>query len=249
MMFSTEASLDLPRDAAPGRTTDSPVDPPVDPSARAQALARSLEGPRARSVERLERFVAAARDLANEQGSAAFTVAQVSRHAGLSLKSFYRCFAGKDDLLVALLEEDSRLGAAILGDTVDAQREPVARVRAYVLGIFELVTHPGAPGYARVLVSEHQRLAEERPETLRTALAPMVDVLTREIERATEAGLAVSRDARRDAETIFVLLLEGIHAVTLGRADAREQSRYLWGFCAGALRIHTEPDDMGVDAP
>ena len=99
---------------------------------RDRALERSLEAPRARSVDRLERLVAAARDLANETGTAGFTVAQVAQRAGLSLKSFYRCFAGKDDLLVALLEEDSRLGSVILAEMVEQgnqsfleQRQPV----------------------------------------------------------------------------------------------------------------------------
>jgi AcrR family transcriptional regulator len=220
------------------------------PSAREQALSRSLAGPRARSVERLERLVAAARELANDSGSAAFTVADVSRAAGLSLKSFYRCFAGRDDLLVALLEQDSRLGAAILSERIQPIADPVARVRAYVLGVFELLTHPGAIGYARVLVQEHRRLAEGRPETLRAALAPMVDVLAIEIARAADAGAAVSREPARDAETIFVLVLEGIHDVGLGRAEPREQAGYLWRFCAAALRLDPErtdarPDDGG----
>ena len=236
-MFSSPASTDLPS-PAPSRG-DGPA------SARAQALARSLEGPRARSVERLERFLSAARDLANEQGSAAFTVAQVSQRAGLSLKSFYGCFASKDDLLVALLEEDSKLGASILGDTVGQHAEPRARLRAYVLGVFELLTHPGALGYARMLVHEHRRLAEERPETLRAALAPMVDLLAVEIARAVDAGAAVSSDPSRDAQTVFVLVLEGIHEVGLGRSEALEQAGYLWKFFVAALRLESPPDRRG----
>jgi AcrR family transcriptional regulator len=216
------------------------------PSAREQALSRSLEAPRARSVERLERLVDAARRLANEVGSASFTVADVSREAGLSLKSFYRCFEGKDDLLVALLEEDSRLGAEILSEQLAPIADPVARVRAYVLGVFEMLTHPGALGYARMLVQEHRRLAEGRPETLRAALAPMVDVLATAIGGAVEAGVAESRAPARDADTIFVLVLEGIHEVGLGRADPLEQASYLWRFCAAALRIRDASTSEGA---
>ena len=235
-MFSESANAGLPDPDGAG-----------EPSARARALARSLEVPRARSVERLERFVAAARDLANAEGSATFTVAEVSRAAGLSLKSFYRCFAGKDDLLVTLLEEDSRLGAEILGASVDAEVAPTALLRAYVLGVFELLTHPGALGYARVLVQEHRRLAEERPESLRAALAPMVDVLAAEIAHATESGVARSSGPARDAQTIFVLVLEGIHEVALGRAEPLEQASYLWRFCAAALSLDAGSTEQEVD--
>lgn len=198
---------------------------------RDRALERSLAGPRARSVDRLERLVGAARDLANETGSAGFTVAQVAQRAGLSLKSFYRCFAGKDDLLVALLEEDSRLGAVILTEVVDAHGEPAARLRAYVVGVFELLTHPGALGYAGVLVREHGRLSEARPDDLRRALAPMVDLLAREV-----AAAVATSDPARDARTVFALVLEGIHEVTLGRVEPLDEATYLWRFCWSALR-------------
>ena len=199
---------------------------------RDRALERSLEPARARSVERLERFIEAARDLANETGSAAFTVAQVTARAGLSLKSFYRCFAGKDDLLVALIEEDSRIGAAILADIVDRHTEHAARVRAYVVGVFEMLTHPGALGYAGMLVREHRRLAEEHPDEMRRALAPMIAVLEAEIA-AIPGG--ESRNATRDAELVFTLVLGGIHDVAIGHVDPLDQAAYLWNFCWPAV--------------
>lgn len=213
---------------------------------RDRALERSLEPARARSVERLERLVNAARDLADETGRAAFTVAQVTERAGLSLKSFYRCFAGKDDLLVALLEEDSKLGASILGEMVDGHADPAARVRAYVMEVFGLLTHPGALGYAHVLVQEQRRLSEERPDELRQALAPMIAVLEAQIAAVARAAPDEPRDARRDAELVFALVLEGIHNVTLGRAEPLEQAAYLWDFCWPAVS-RTEADPGGQD--
>ena len=204
---------------------------------RERALERTLEPARARSVERLERFLDATRALANETGSAAFTVAQVATGAGLSLKSFYRCFASKDDLLVALLEEDSRLGASILADAIDVHDEPAARLHAYVTGVFELLTLDGALGYAGVLVREHRRLSEQRPDELANALAPMIDVLAVELESAAAAGVVVSIDPRRDAQSVFTLVLEGIYDVALGRAEPREEATYLWGFCQRGLGL------------
>lgn len=206
------------------------------PEWQTRALGRSLAGPRTRSLARLERLIAAARSLAEETGSAAFTVAQVAHRAGLSLKSFYACFAGKDDLLLALLEEDGGVGAALLRDQVDAHDDPVDRVRAYFYGLFALLTYPGALGYAGVLVREHRRLAEERPDDLRIALAPLVDVLAHELTAAGRAGVAETRDARRDAETVFGLLLTGIHEVTLGRRDPHDEAAHLWELCWPGLR-------------
>src|ERR1700722_3726651 len=92
--------------------TANPDAPPAGWQDR--ALDRSLADARARDVERMERCVAAARELANQTSSAAFTVAQVAATANVSLKAFYRCFPGKDELLLALLEDDSRIGARVL---------------------------------------------------------------------------------------------------------------------------------------
>ena len=71
---------------------------------------------------RPDRLVQAARELANDTGSAAFTVAQVTAQAELSLKSFYRCFRGKDELLLALIEADSRLGQGSVFTVRDSPR-------------------------------------------------------------------------------------------------------------------------------
>jgi AcrR family transcriptional regulator len=207
----------------------------IDPW-RDRALARSLEPARARSADRLERLVVAARDLANETGSAAFTVAQVASRAELSLKGFYAYFASKDDLLVALLEEDSRLGAGLLRDFVDAHDDPRARVEAYVNGVFELITLPGALGYAGVLLRENRRLAESRPDELGRALAPMIAVLETELVRGVATGAFGSADPTRDARLVFALVLDAVYEVVLGRADAMEQAASIWRFCWGGVR-------------
>jgi AcrR family transcriptional regulator len=214
-------------------------DPAYLDSWRDRALARTLEPARARSVDRLERLVDAARELANETGTAAFTVAQVAARAEVSLKGFYRCFAGKDDLLVALLEEDSRLGAAILNGMVDAHRDSPARLHAYVTGVFELLTLPGALGYAGLLVREHRRLSDRRPEEMRRALAPMIDVLAAEITVAVSAvstGAVGSFDPQRQARAVFALVLDGIHEVARGDAEPLDVAAFLWRFCWGGLR-------------
>jgi AcrR family transcriptional regulator len=213
MAFSTAANHPLPT-----------------PAWRSRALERTLEEQRLRSEARLDQLVAAARALANESGSAAFTVAQVAEAAGCSLKGFYRCFAGKDALLLALLEDDSRLGADILLERIATVPAPRERLHAYVAGMFDMVVHPGALGYAGVLVREHRRLSERHPDELDTALAPLVDVLVAEIRAADAAGAIASKDPLRDAHATFALVLAGIHEVTLGRAAPGDVAAHVWTF-------------------
>jgi AcrR family transcriptional regulator len=203
-----------------------------DPEARSgwqdRALDRTLADARARDVDRMERCVAAARELATETTSANFTVAQIAARARLSLKSFYRCFPGKDELLLALLEDDSHIGARVLALRVaERGQTPAGALHAYVTELFALVSESGQLGYASVLVREHRRLSEQYPVELRVALAPLVELLAEHVDAATE-----SRDAGRDAETMFRILLGGIDDVVVGRVtDARELAEYLWQFC------------------
>lgn len=174
---------------------------------------------------RIGRLTAAARDLANETGSAAFTVAQVAERAELSLKSFYRCFRSKDDLLVALLADDSALGAELLAERIAARNDD--GFAAFVDELFTLLMLPAADGYAGVLVREHVRLSETHTEELRVALAPLTDLL---------ASLLTTADPQRDAQTTFGVLLQGIHDVVLGHVpDARAHGAYLYRFCAHGL--------------
>jgi AcrR family transcriptional regulator len=192
-----------------------------------RAADRTVADTRARDVERMERCVAAARELANETSSASFTVAQVAARAEVSLKAFYRCFPGKDELLLALLEDESNTGARVLAERVGTRDNPVASLHACVTELFALLSVPGALGYAGVLVREHRRLSEHYPLELRVALAPLVELVSVHIAAATS-----TTDARRDAETMFRILLQGIDDVIVGRAgDAAELAEYLWSFC------------------
>src|SRR6476661_1369701 len=207
----------------------SPTAAPGSPATGWQNRAhdRTVADTRARDVERMERCIAAARDLANETSSAAFTVAQIAARADVSLKSFYRCFPGKDELLLALLEDDSHIGARVLAARVGSRENPTAALHACVTELFAFLAVPGALGYAGVLVREHRRLSEHHPLELRVALAPLVELIAEHIAAATP-----TTDARRDAETMFRILLQGIDDVIVGRVgDAVELGEYLWRFC------------------
>jgi AcrR family transcriptional regulator len=202
---------------------------------RDRALRRSLDPAAARSMARLERLLDAARQLTNEASDASFTVSEVAAKAGISLKTFYRSFEGKDDLLLALLEEESRTGAAMLRDALERSDSPVERLQHYVRALFKLARQ--APGYAHVLVREYRRLSIERPAGLASALAPLVDLLEEQIDKAATAGSAAPGDVRRAAELVFAVLLDGLAEVALQGRDSKEVAGSVWRFVAGGLRL------------
>src|SRR5579862_7651468 len=111
--------------------------------ASARAGLRSLPDARGRRAEVAGRLVESARELVWDAGGPNFTVNQVVARAGTSLKSFYRCFTGKDELLVALFEDDARRGADALASMVDVEAEPLERLRVLVVGLFRFLTVEG----------------------------------------------------------------------------------------------------------
>ncbi|MFM8236238.1 MAG: TetR/AcrR family transcriptional regulator [Actinomycetota bacterium] len=175
---------------------------------------------------RPEALVDAARVLANETGDAAFTVAQVTARAGCSLKTFYRCFRGKDDLLLALLATESRTGADLLAERLGDRTGPGA-LGAFTAELFAMLRLPGAAGYAGVLAREHLRLGEHHDTELRAALAPLLELLAARLGTETAA---------RDAEIVFGVLLGGIRDVVFGRVgDLDAHAAALARFCCGGV--------------
>jgi AcrR family transcriptional regulator len=170
------------------------------------------------TAARPQQLVASTRDLANENGSAAFTVAQVTERSGLSLKAFYQSFESKDDLLIALLREDTKVGAEVLAERIGG-RAGTEAVHAYVTELFALLTIPGALGYAGVLVREYLRLVEHHQEELADALRPLTDLL---------ALCLGTPQKERNAITMFGVLLGGIHEVVVG---GTANPQYLFNFC------------------
>jgi AcrR family transcriptional regulator len=198
----------------------------------------SLPGARTRQAEVTTRLVESARDLMWDAGGPTFTVTQVVAAAGTSLKSFYRCFAGKDELLVALFEDDARRGADALVSLVDTEDEPLERLRVVVVGLFRFLTVDGRLPYAAALVREHLRLAESRPDQLRGVLNPFVGVFEDAVAAAQACGAVRAGDARRDARTLFHLVLSHLHAVICHQIEEppTEVAEELWAFCSAALR-------------
>lgn len=200
------------------------------PAWQQRALQRSLAGARERSVERLAGLIDAARQLATETGSADFTVQQVVNRAGQSLKAFYKYFEGKDDLLLALIEDDSRIGAVALAELVDDQVDPVERLRAFVrnLSIFGSV---GDRAYVQLLLRERARLDEADSDRMAVALAPFTELLEGLLAGVADAGLTRHGEPERDAAIIFNLVMANIHVQLLNDGDGEDAADYLWDFC------------------
>ncbi len=214
----------------------SDVETATPASSLVQALDRSTTDARRRHAARLTRFLDAARSLSNATGSADFTVANVVAEAGLSLKSFYALFRGKDDLLCALLEEDSARGALLVQREIDHEVLPLRRIEAYVRTIIALAVLPGSRGYAAVLLREQHRLSEARPAELRAALHPIRSPLVNELATAIECRAVSYEDVEALTEIVFTTVIGAIGRALAADPDAIEDViEHTWRFLRGGL--------------
>ena len=205
-----------------------------------QALERTLAPARARSSAQVHRLVAAARQLAAESGPG-FTVQQVAAGAGVSLKTLYRSFSGKDDLLLAVFEEDNRLGADALAQLIAEHQDPVERIRAYINGLFQLSTARPDEGYIILVMREYFRLAQQHSDQVEHVLSPFVELLTVELEAAAAQEVIRVRDPRRDAAAVFLLTISHLCPLVLAavHTDPAETAQFVADFCLSALGAGT----------
>ena len=131
-------------------------------------------------------------------------VHDIVREAGLSNQTFYRHFRGKDELLLAVLDD----GQARLVATVErrmARAEPDAgQVRAWIEGVYEQARNPKAAANTRPFLVNGARLAGRYPDATATQRERVVAPLR-------EAVSTLGGDPVRDADAIY--------HVTMGRTQ------------------------------
>src|SRR5213596_1826251 len=99
-----------------------------EPQWRQRAVSRSLTAARSRAEQRIQRFLDAAFELIDEKGTTEFTIQEVIDRSKQSLRGFYQCFDGKNELLLALFEESIRESVEELRAVMDSETEPLPRL-------------------------------------------------------------------------------------------------------------------------
>lgn len=220
-------------------------------------LARSVPGGRLPTEGRGELLLRAAMDLLLETGGPDVTVQQVLERTGLSLRAFYQHFAGKDELLLAVLAEAVAGYVEQVRDRLAAIADPLDRLHAYVADFFATVTASASDAagdghlLSRALTLVHLRLAADRPELVASALEPQL----RLAEELLAAG-ARTGQVRRDVEprqlaailteTLVAMGHSGVLRTTL-HGGAPFGAEQLWAFCLGGVAGDRRPSAAPVD--
>jgi TetR/AcrR family transcriptional regulator len=201
---------------------------------RAAERSPAVQRSRQRTIAQAKQIVEAAEHLMETQGGQ-FTTQQLVKEAGVALQTFYRYFAGKDELLLAVLEDLVAEGAHEMAGLAEGIADPLARLRFFVTRPIELLEIQ--PNANKMITAEHWRLYQLYPDDVARTTQHFSDLLEPDIEAATLTGALTSMDPARDAATITKLVMATIHHyafIELGD-EAQAVRDHLWRFCLGAL--------------
>jgi AcrR family transcriptional regulator len=214
-------------------TTTSPLPWAERAADRSPAVQRS----RARQIEQATVIVQAARRLIDARGER-FTTQELVKEAGVALQTFYRLFAGKDQLLLAVFEDMIAEYCAQAEAAARDVPDPVERLRLYVTGAVRAVLAGGADGVGpRFVTSEHWRLYQLFPAEMAHATQSFTDLVAREVAAAAEEGSLRPAHPERDAWFVTNLVMAVFHhyAYADAASDSVEVGDELWSFCCRAL--------------
>jgi len=173
-----------------------------EPAWRERAVSRSLNAARSRAEQRVQRFLDAAFELIDEKGTTEFTIQEVIDRSKQSLRGFYEYFDGKDELVLALFEETVREAGEDIHQAVEAESNPLDRLRVCAIRLHEWCDPGEEPRkrgtHNRRAISEFSmHLAFNYSDRVRAALAPISRLLLELVHAADEAGAIHVADTRR----------------------------------------------------
>ena len=194
----------------------------------------TVQSARTRSVQQARVFIDAARRLIDEKGQS-FTTHDLVKEAGVALQTFYRYFGGKDELLLAVIEDMIAEACEAYVARARHASSAVERLRSHVVSVVERLDADDERAGGRFIAAEHWRLAQLFPEELSRATRPYTDMLEVEIAAAAEEGTIRSTDPARDAWIVTQLVMSVFHHHSFSTAKDPALATDVWRFCLQAL--------------
>jgi AcrR family transcriptional regulator len=160
------------------------------------AVERALDDRQREATEEVERILAAAVRVMERVAPEPPRVSDIVAEAGSSNKAFYRYFAGKDDVILAVMERGVAIVVSYLQHQMAKEPTPAARVQRWIEGALAQVADPHLLSMSRAAAGQVSANGDWRAAD-DEILRPLRDLLTEPV-----AALG-SRDIARDADAVF----------------------------------------------
>jgi AcrR family transcriptional regulator len=203
---------------------------PADSPVAERVASRTLADRSATYAEEVRRLIDAGYTVMRRTGNLDPRVNDIVREAGLSNQAFYRHFSGKDELLVAILDDGRQQLVAYLEHRMSRAATPEGRVRAWVEGVMEQARNPAAADNTRPFAIYSARLADRFPEEVARSRELVIRPLR-------EAIAELGGDPQRDADAVYHLVLGCMNdALVARRRPSKADVEHLEAFVFGGLR-------------
>jgi len=160
------------------------------------AVERALDDRQREATEEVERILAAAVRVMERVAPEPPRVSDIVAEAGSSNKAFYRYFAGKDDVILAVMERGVAIVVSYLQHQMAKEPTPAAQVQRWIEGALAQVADPHLISMSRAAAGQVSATSDWRAAD-DEIMRPMRDLLTDPV-----AALG-SKDIARDADAVF----------------------------------------------
>jgi AcrR family transcriptional regulator len=201
-----------------------------------RAVERAVRVAKERARDDVQLLVAAGRKLLHRDGAADMTIADVLSEAGLSTRAFYRHFASKSDLLLAIYDHEVDRYRPLLQRRLDLATTPREGLIAWIDELLAAAFEPRRGERTRSMFTWAIPLQQEFPAEFATVRAALTDPLEAVLEAGRADGSFPNTEPERDASFIraltWDLVEEHLSGAPIDVADARDQ---VLRFCLPAL--------------
>jgi len=157
-----------------------------------------------------------ARAVLERRGGAGFTVHEVLSEAGLGTRAFYRHFASKEALVLAVFARAAEQEAGRLEDRMRGTDNPVGAVTAWIEARLDLAFDEQVASTLRALSLEATVASRQMPDPMASAFDRMLAPLVEALRRGRQDGSCRVSDPERDARALH----DVVWGVTLRRWSA-----------------------------
>jgi AcrR family transcriptional regulator len=207
---------------------------PISPASGSRvtaAVERALDDRQREATEEVERILAAAVRVMERVAPEPPRVSDIVTEAGSSNKAFYRYFAGKDDVILAVMERGVAIVVSYLQHQMTKERTPAGQVRRWIEGALAQVADPHLISMSRAAAGQVSATTDWRAAD-DAIMRPMSDLL---IEPIVALG---SKDARRDADAVFLCTVSAMRRyLDSAERPAAADVDHLVTFCLRGLGV------------
>ena len=207
---------------------------PISPASGSRvtaAVERALDDRQREATEEVERILAAAVRVMERVAPEPPRVSDIVTEAGSSNKAFYRYFAGKDDLILAVMERGVAIVKSYLQHQMAKESRPEDKVARWIEGTLAQVADPHLISMSRAAAGQVSATTDWRAAD-DAIMRPMRDLLTEPI-----AALG-SKDVDRDADAVFLCTASAMRRyLDSAQRPAAADVDHLVKFCLRGLGV------------